>query len=59
MIQVDNLSLSYDRAAIVVHSLSLRIPRGSITALVGPNGCGKSTLLRGLSRLLRPVTGAV
>lgn len=59
LIQVDNLSLSYDRAAIVVHSLSLRIPRGSITALVGPNGCGKSTLLRGLSRLLRPVTGAV
>lgn len=59
LINVDNLSLSYDSATIIVHSLSLRIPRGSITALVGPNGCGKSTLLRGLSRLLRPVTGTV
>jgi iron complex transport system ATP-binding protein len=30
-----------------------------MTALVGPNGCGKSTLLRGLSRLLKPKSGAV
>jgi iron complex transport system ATP-binding protein len=37
----------------------LTIPPGRITALVGPNGCGKSTLLRGLSRLLKPQSGAV
>lgn len=30
----------------VVHGLSLRIPQGSITALVGPSGSGKSTITR-------------
>lgn len=53
-----NLSLSYESACIV-KQLSLTIPHGKITALVGPNGCGKSTLLRGLSRLLKPSAGNV
>ncbi|MBN8637512.1 MAG: ABC transporter ATP-binding protein [Anaerolineae bacterium] len=59
MLQVDNLSLSYDGGTHVIHDLNLTLNRGSITALVGPNGCGKSTLLRGLSRLLKPAHGAV
>jgi iron complex transport system ATP-binding protein len=59
LIHVDGLSLSYDRNTIIVHELNLHICQGTITALVGPNGCGKSTLLRGLSRLLKPVSGGV
>jgi len=59
LIHIDNLSLSYDKDTIIVHELNLRIRQGAITALVGPNGCGKSTLLRGLSRLLKPVSGGV
>lgn len=59
LIHIDNLSLSYDGDTIIVHELNLHIQQGSITALVGPNGCGKSTLLRGLSRLLKPVSGSV
>lgn len=59
MIQLDNLSLSYDRDTLIVNGLNLHIRRGTITALVGPNGCGKSTLLRGLSRLLKPLSGSV
>jgi iron complex transport system ATP-binding protein len=53
-----NLSLSYDNTTIV-HDLTLAIPRGKMTALVGANGCGKSTLLRGLARLLKPAQGSV
>jgi iron complex transport system ATP-binding protein len=53
-----NLKLAYDNATII-HDLSLTIPDGAITALVGPNGCGKSTLLRGISRLLKPRVGSV
>ena len=53
-----NLALSYDSTSII-HHLSLTIPHGKITTLVGPNGCGKSTLLRGLSRLLKPNNGKV
>ncbi|WP_245177037.1 ABC transporter ATP-binding protein [Geodermatophilus sp. DF01-2] len=39
--------------------LSLGVPDGRITCIIGPNGCGKSTLLRALARLLRPTAGAV
>ena len=53
-----DLSLGYGDTP-VVSGLSLEIPDGSFTIVIGPNGCGKSTLLRGLARLLRPATGAV
>ncbi|MBD2078959.1 ABC transporter ATP-binding protein [Leptolyngbya sp. FACHB-17] len=53
-----NLTLAYD-GTVIVKDLTLAIPTGKITALVGANGCGKSTLLRGLARLLKPVNGAV
>lgn len=43
----------------VVRDLSLSLPGGSITAVVGPNASGKSTLLRGCARLLRPSTGVI
>lgn len=44
---------------MVIDRLSLDIPQGRITALIGPNGCGKSTLLAGLARILRPREGEV
>ena len=34
--------------------LSVEIPDGSFTVIVGPNACGKSTLLRALARMLKP-----
>ena len=57
-LQAEGLSLGYPHAAII-ERLSLRIPSGQVTAIVGPNGCGKSTLLAGLSRLHKPSAGAV
>lgn len=42
-----------------VHGVSLRIPPGSITALVGPNGAGKSTLIRAWLGFERPDAGRV
>jgi iron complex transport system ATP-binding protein len=54
----DAVGLGYgDRT--VVHGLSLAVPDGAVTAVVGANACGKSTLLRGLARLLRPSAGSV
>ena len=32
----------------ILHDISLSIPVGKITTLIGPNGCGKSTLLRSM-----------
>jgi iron complex transport system ATP-binding protein len=57
-LRADRLTLGYDGDP-VVPGLSLSIPPGRITALVGPNACGKSTLLRGMARLLKPRGGAV
>ncbi len=34
-----------------LHSISMGMPEGKITAIVGPSGCGKSTLLRSINRL--------
>lgn len=44
---------------VISRDLSVRIPDGSFTAVIGPNACGKSTLLRGLARLLPPEKGQV
>src|SRR5687768_1857344 len=57
-LRTDRVTLAYD-AAPIVSDLTLAIPDGRITALIGPNACGKSTLLRGLARLLRPRAGSV
>lgn len=45
--------------APVVRDVSLSVPAGQVTTIIGPNGCGKSTLLRVLARLLRPDSGEV
>lgn len=42
-----------------VSDMSLSVPRGAVTALVGPNGSGKTTLLLMLATLLRPDQGTV
>jgi iron complex transport system ATP-binding protein len=57
-LRADRLSLGYGDVP-VVDGLSLDIPTGQVTVIVGANACGKSTLLRGLARLLRPVAGTV
>ena len=54
----DQLTLAYGKKTIA-ESLSVTIPDGHFTAIIGPNGCGKSTLLRTLSRLMTPTSGHV
>ncbi|MFN2244050.1 MAG: ABC transporter ATP-binding protein [Anaerolineae bacterium] len=60
ILSVSGLSFSYDGPAqAVLHDLSLEIPAGAVTAILGPNGSGKTTLLRLLLGVLRPATGAI
>lgn len=54
----ENLTLGYGKK-VVARELSVDIPDGHFTAIIGPNGCGKSTLLRTLSRLMTPLEGHV
>ncbi|MPZ99544.1 MAG: ATP-binding cassette domain-containing protein [Dehalococcoidia bacterium] len=57
-LQSEAVTLAYGDAT-VARDLSVRIPDGRVTSIIGPNGCGKSTLLRALVRLLRPRGGTV
>lgn len=57
-LQAAAVTLGYDKR-VISEDLTVAIPDGSFTVIVGANGCGKSTLLRGLARLLRPAAGAV
>ncbi len=43
----------------VLHDLTLSVPEGSVTALLGANGAGKTTALKVLMNLLRPTAGRV
>jgi len=57
-LRTEDAILGYDET-IIIDGLSLSMPAGRITSIVGPNGCGKSTLLRALARLMKPRGGAV
>lgn len=54
----DNLTLAYE-SKIVAEQLSVTIPEGEFTVIIGPNACGKSTLLKALSRIIKPVQGQI
>ncbi len=44
---------------IIFEQINLHIPRGKITAIMGPSGTGKTTLLRLIGGQLRPYHGSV
>jgi len=53
-----DVTLAYDTKT-VAEQLSVTIPDGEFTVIIGPNACGKSTLLKALSRVIKPVAGQV
>ncbi len=62
IIRTENAAKIYGRGPAATHALrgvSLTIPRGSFTCIVGPSGHGKSTLMHLLGGLDRPTSGSV
>lgn len=57
-IQLDRISAGYGHQS-VIRNLSLELPAGSLTALVGANGTGKSTLLDVIAGLRKPCAGRI
>jgi osmoprotectant transport system ATP-binding protein len=46
-------------ASAAVTDLDLAMPRGQLTALVGPSGCGQTTTLKMINRLIEPTSGTI
>jgi len=59
LLEVNNIEVIYDHVILVLKGVSLRVPKGGITALLGGNGAGKSTTLKAISNLLRSERGEV
>ena len=58
VIEVRDLVTYYGEREIL-KNISLSIPRGKTTVILGGSGCGKSTLLKHLIRLLKPTRGSI
>ncbi len=50
ILDVEKFSLWYGEKQ-ALNSVNMKVPAGSVTALIGPSGCGKSTLLRSVNRI--------
>ena len=57
-IRIENLSVARGDKP-VLHAVSLAVPPGKVTALVGRNGAGKSTLVMAVAGLLAPLSGEI
>ncbi|OON73007.1 ABC transporter ATP-binding protein [Streptomyces tsukubensis] len=59
MITFDAVHKRFPNGTTAVDDLSLDMPEGGVTVLVGSSGCGKTTTLRMINRMLDPTSGTI
>ncbi|MBI5441729.1 MAG: ABC transporter ATP-binding protein [Deltaproteobacteria bacterium] len=59
MLELENVEITYNDVILAVKGVSLRVPKGSIVALLGANGAGKSTVLKAISGILGTEEGRI
>jgi branched-chain amino acid transport system ATP-binding protein len=59
LLEVNNIEVIYNHVILVLKGVSLAVPKGGITALLGGNGAGKTTTLKAISNLLKSERGEV
>ncbi|MFD5034313.1 ABC transporter ATP-binding protein [Streptomyces sp. NPDC058405] len=59
MIKFDAVNKRFPNGTTAVHDLTLEMPEGGITVLVGSSGCGKTTTLRMINRMVEPTSGTI
>ncbi len=59
LLDVNNIEVIYNHVILVLKGVSLHVPKGGITALLGGNGAGKTTTLKAISNLLHSERGVV
>lgn len=58
VIDIRDLTFSYDKDKTVLDHISLRVGRGMFLGIAGPSGCGKSSLIKAICRL-EPAEGTI
>jgi osmoprotectant transport system ATP-binding protein len=59
LITLNHVTKRYPDGTVAVGDLTLEIPSGEITVLLGSSGCGKTTTLRMINRLIEPTSGTI
>ena len=59
MLEIEGLSVGYQRKGLALDDVSLSVPPGGIVALLGANGAGKTTLIRAVTGLLETHQGRI
>ncbi len=59
LLEVNNIEVIYNHVILVLKGVSLSVPKGGITALLGGNGAGKTTTLKAISGLLKSERGEI
>lgn len=59
MIEVSNLSKTYENGYEALKNVNFSVEKGELVCLLGPSGCGKSTLLNIISGLLDATSGDI
>ena len=58
LLRIADVEAVYGDSILALRGVSLRVPEGSIVALLGANGAGKTTTLKAVSNLLGASRGA-
>jgi ABC-type multidrug transport system, ATPase component len=59
MIELTNVTKSYNGKTKAVDNLNLIIPNGEIFGFLGPNGAGKTTTIKMITGIINPVSGSI
>ena len=59
LFKLENVAFSVKKEREILKNVSLEIPKGGRTVLLGENGCGKTTVMRLVARLYKPTGGSI
>src|SRR5688572_20341386 len=59
LVEISKMSFQHENGKTIFEEVDIVIPRGKITAIMGPSGTGKTTLLRLIGGQLSPTAGKI
>lgn len=59
LVDIRGLTFQHENGRVVFQDVNIAIPKGKVTAIMGPSGTGKTTLLRLIGAQLTPTAGSI